>query len=157
MATVRIKGGPELKARLAAIPAGAPEIVSAWAEDAAQQMRRTAPNARRPQSREFSPKTGRGPRGQVRAAVFGAFWWVFVDRGAKRHEILGSSRKNPPDFLKFDRSGRTIFAKKVNHPGQRRQPFITRAAQEAFAAADLGVEIIKLWNRRRIGSHQRFL
>lgn len=150
--SVRFKGGPELKARLAAIPAGAPEMVAAWADDAAQRMRDSAPHANRPASRQFSTRT-RGHRG----AVYGAFWWIFVDRGAKRHEILGSGRRNPPDWLKFGRGGRTIFAKKVNHPGQRRQPFISRAAQEALASSPIAAVIVKQWNRRRIGSRKGFI
>lgn len=157
MATVRIKGGSDLKARLAAIPAGAPEMAALWADDTASRMLQTAPHIRRSSSSKFTKKSGRGPRGQVRAAVYGAFWWIFVDRGAKRHEILGSGRKNPPDWLKFSRSGRTVFAKKVNHPGQRRQPFISKAAQDALASSKLADLIIKQWNKRRIGAHTKFL
>jgi hypothetical protein len=149
---VRFKGGPQLKARLASIPAGAPAMVNVWADNAAQRMRDTAPNATRAESKKFTTKV----RG-VRAAVYGAFWWIFVDRGAKRHTIYGSGRKNPPDTLMFSRGGRTIFTKKVNHPGQRRNPFISKAAQDAFAAGPITAEIIKIWNRKRIGSRKGFL
>lgn len=149
---MKITGGSDLRARLASIPAGAPEMVAVWAEDAARRMRDTAPNAKRPQSSQFGTKA----RGH-RAAVYGAFWWIFVDRGAKRHTIFGAGRQNPPDTLKFSRGGRTIFAKKVNHPGQRRQPFISRAAQEALDGSPLAAVIIKRWNRRRIGSRKAFI
>lgn len=152
MTVTRIRGGSDLRARLSAIPDGAPELVAAWGEDAAKRMRATAPHARRPASREFTTKA----RG-MRAAVYGAFWWIFVDRGAKRHTIFGSGAKNPPETLKFSRGGRTIFAKKVNHPGQRRKSFISRAAQEALAASPLAEVIVKQWNRRKLGKHKAFL
>lgn len=152
MASARIKGGPELKARLAAIPAGAPEMVGTWAEDAASRIRRDAPNAKRSASRTFTTRV-RGLRG----GVYGAFWWVFVDRGAKRHTIEGSGGRNPPDFLRFSKGGRTVFAKKVRHPGQRRRPFITRNAQEALASSRLVDVIVKQWNRRRLSSRKAFL
>lgn len=93
----------------------------------------------------------------MRAAVYGAYWWIFVDRGTKRHTIFGSGRKNPPDFMKFSAGGRTVFAKKVNHPGQRRKAFITKAAQDAFSSSEMIQGVIKLWNRRRIGSRKAFL
>jgi hypothetical protein len=152
MPSTRIKGGPQLKARLAAIPAGAPGLVGLWAEDAASLMRQNAPASSRPASRKFEPRT-RGLRG----AVYGAYWWIFVDRGTKRHVIYGAGAKNPPEILRFSRGGRTIFAKKVNHPGQRRRAFITRSAQDAFSSSALHEGIVKLWNRRRIGSRKAFL
>jgi hypothetical protein len=151
--TVRIKGGPELKARLAAIPAGAPELVALWADDAASRMRSAAPNARRPASRQFTTKA----RG-LRAAVYGAFWWIFVDRGTKAHDIYGSGGKNPPDTLKFEYRGRTVFAKKVHRRGKGRRAFISKAAQDALASSALTGFIIKQWNKRRIGgAHKSFL
>lgn len=152
-AKLTIKGGPDLRARLLAIPAGAPEMVALWADDAAARMRTSAPNARRPKSREFTTKA-RGLRG----AVYGAFWWVFVDRGTKAHEITGAGAKNPPTTLKFQWSGRTIFAKAVMHPRTRRRAFITKAAQDALASSKLTDLIVKLWNRKRLtGSHKAFL
>jgi hypothetical protein len=93
----------------------------------------------------------------VAGAVYGAFWWVFVDRGAKAHTIFGSDGKNPPDNLRFSVGGRTIFAKKVTHPRQSRRPFITKAAQDAFANSGLADVMVKLWNRKRFTSHKKFL
>lgn len=152
-AKLTIKGGPQLKARLLAIPAGAPEMVALWANDAGSRMQRSAPNARRPESRKFTTKA-RGLRG----AVYGAFWWVFVDRGTKAHDILGSGRKNPPTSLKFEVAGRTIFSKKVHVGRIRRRPFVTKAAQDALASSKLVEFMVKQWNRRRLtGPHKAFL
>lgn len=152
MASVRIKGGSDLLARLAAIPAGGPALVQAWGDDTADRLRATAPNARRPASRQFTTRT----RG-LRAAVYGAFWWIFVDRGTKAHDILGSGGDNPPDSLKFNWKGRTVFAKKVHRRGKGRRAFISKAAQEALASSKLTDFIIKQWNRRRLGGRTAFL
>lgn len=148
MATVRIKGGPELKARLASIIAGSPELVKAWADDAKERIARDAPNARRPASRQWSTRA----QGN-RAGVYGAFWWVFVDRGTKAHDILPRRAK----VLRWDRGGRTVFAKRVHQRGLRRRPFITRNAQAAFASSKLSEQVVKLWNRRRLTSRSAFL
>lgn len=153
MASVRIKGGPELKARLASIPAGAPDMVHAWGDDAADRMRSGAPNAKRPASRNFTVRA----RG-VRAAVYGAFWWIFVDRGTKAHDIYGSDARNPPNTLKFNFHGRTVFAKKVHRRGKGRRAFISKAAQDALASSKLSELIIRQWNKRRLGgAHTSFL
>lgn len=151
-AKLTIKGGPDLRARLVSIPAGAPEIVAVWADDAASRMRAAAPNARRPESKKFTTKVA-----GLRGAVYGAFWWVFVDRGTKAHTISGSGGKNPPDTLRFQVAGRTIFSKKVTIPRRGRRPFITKSAQDAFANSGLADVIVKLWNRKRSTSHKRFI
>lgn len=145
-----LKGGPALKARLAAIPAGAPQLVALWAEDAAERMRRSreAATATRPASKQWEAKA----QGN-RAGVYGAFWWVFVDRGTKAHDIEARKGK----ALRFEWRGRTVFAKKVHRKRMARRPFITKAAQEAFASSRLMDGVVKLWNRRRIGSRKAFL
>lgn len=47
--------------------------------------------------------------------------------GTKPH-IIRPRRKRA---LKFQAGGRTVFAKKVNHPGTRANPFLIRAGQAA--------------------------
>jgi len=151
--TAKLLGGPELRLRLASLSAVGPEFGQVWANDTAAKMRATAPNAKRPASRIFTTKA----RG-LRAAVYGAFWWVFVDRGTKAHDIFGSGGKNPPENLKFSIGGQTIFASKVHKKRQRRNAFISRAAQEALAGQAWVATVTKQWNRRRIGgAHRAFL
>lgn len=48
-------------------------------------------------------------------------------QGSRPHVIRPRNRR----ALKFQASGRTVFAKKVNHPGNRANPFLLRAAQQA--------------------------
>lgn len=47
--------------------------------------------------------------------------------GTKPHIIRPRNRR----VLKFQAGGRTVFAKKVNHPGTRANPFLIRGAQAA--------------------------
>jgi hypothetical protein len=150
--TARLIGGPDLRARLASLADAGPEFAQTWADDTVAKMRQTAPNARSAQSRTFTTKTTR-----LRAAVYGAFWWIFVDRGTKAHDIFGSGGKNPPDTLMFQAGGNTIFASKVHHPRTRRNPFISRAAQGALASSKWADTVIKQWNGRRSRSHRAFL
>lgn len=153
MARASLIGGPQLKLRLTSLEQVPADFADVWAETTAQKLRETAPNARRPESRTFTTKV----RG-FRAAVYGAFWWIFVDRGTKAHEILGSGRKNPPNTLMFQIGGRTIFAPKVDHPRTKRNPFISRAAQSSLDDSSFKDTVISRWNRRRIGGkHVAFL
>lgn len=151
--TARLIGGSDLRARLASLADVPDEFAKTWAHDAAEQMRRTAPNPRRPASRVFTTKALR-----LRAAVYGAYWWIFVDRGTKAHDIEGSGAKNPPDVLMFQIGGKTIFASKVHRKRMRRRAFISRAAQEALAGSKWAQAVIKQWNGRRLrGPHTSFL
>jgi len=148
LATVRLIGGSALRARLANV-ADVPETFAAdWAEETADRIRATKPPSDRPESSKFTTKVSR-----LRAGVYGAFWWIFVDRGTKAHDIEARRKK----ALKFTVGGQTIFARKVHVGRIKRRPFISKAAQGALN--DMGTDaIIKAWNgRRRTGSHKRFL
>jgi hypothetical protein len=139
--TTRLIGGPDLRARLASLQGVGPEFAQTWADDTATRMRTTAPPAH---DRRFSTRVR-----HFRAGVYGAFWWIFVDRGTKAH---GPKRAK---VLRFERGGETIFAKKVR--GVKRRPFVTRAAQEALAGSKWADTVIKQWNRRRVGGRGAFL
>lgn len=145
-----ITGGPQLRARLDAVAKA--DYTREWAEDAAALMRHTKPASKRPASNVFTTKVT-----ETRAAIFGAFWWIFVDRGTKAHDIFGAGAKNPPETLRFSVGGRTIFAKKVRHPRTSRRPFITRAARDALAGNAMAQLIIKSWNSRRLKTRSRFI
>jgi len=150
--TARLIGGPDLRARLASLGSVGPEFAAQWADDTAKRMRTTAPPSQREASKVFTTKVGR-----ARAAVYGAYWWIFVDRGSKAHTIEGSGGKNPPENLKFSLGGRTIFAKSVRHPRTARRPFITHAAQDALGGSRFADLVIQTWNRRKLRSHKVFL
>lgn len=152
MATRTLIGGPQLKARLEAMKAVPAGFAEQWADDAKSRIKQTHPPAKREASRRFSTKVD-----GLRAAVYGAFWWVFVDRGTKAHDIKGEGADNPPNVLKFKAGGLTIFAKKVRHPRTQRRPFITNAAKDALSASRFSDLVVQSWNRKRIGKRGRFL
>jgi hypothetical protein len=146
VATSRLIGGSALRARLAALATVPPEFAGEWADETVGRIKATKPSSTRPASSRFSTKvSGR------RAGVYGAFWWIFVDRGTKAHDI----RPRKAKALRFQVGGQTIFARKVHLKRMRRRPFISRAAQESLrGGADF---IVKAWNGRRRREHKRFL
>jgi hypothetical protein len=146
VATSRLIGGPALRARLAALATVPPNFAADWAEEAKDRIVATKPSSTRPASSRFSTKVS-----ERRAGVYGAFWWIFVDRGTKAHDI----RPRKAKVLRFQKAGQTIFAAKVHLRRMRRRPFITKAAQEALhGGTDL---IIQTWNGRRRRGKGRFL
>lgn len=141
MATLRIKGGPELRARLLSVVGSAAAIERAWAEDAASRIRRDAP--RRTGKLASSIEAGeKGGKGVVRGAYYG----VILDRGTKSY---GIEPKKAGGTLRFTYKGRTVFTKKSMRRRLRRRPFVTQGAQEALRAAPVANEIVKAYSRRR--------
>lgn len=53
----------------------------------------------------------------------------YVNDGTGPHVI----RPRTKQFLKFKVGGRTVYAKVVNHPGTRANPFLDRALREVAA------------------------
>lgn len=54
---------------------------------------------------------------------------AFVHEGTRPHVIVG----NP--LLVFQVGGATVFARRVNHPGTKANPFLLRATQAVFAGS----------------------
>lgn len=53
-----------------------------------------------------------------------------VHEGARPHVI----RPRHARFLRFEVEGRVVFARRVNHPGQRAQPFLSNAVHRVVSA-----------------------
>lgn len=53
-----------------------------------------------------------------------------VHEGARPHVI----RPRHARVLRFEVEGRVVFARRVNHPGQRAQPFLTNAVHRVVSA-----------------------
>lgn len=68
---------------------------------------------------------------------------LWIDTGTGRHGIEPSRR----DVLVFPKAGRTIFARKVDHPGQRAKPWRERSLLEAVRRNPLAERVINAWNR----------
>jgi len=137
--TVRIKGGPELKARLAAIVGSKLDIERAWAQDASKRIASDAPRRTGRLAGSIHPDESRG-----KAVVKGAYYGIILDRGTKAYSI----EPKKAEALRFQYRGRTVFAKKVNRRRLRRRPFITTNAQAALQAAPISDQIIRAWNRK---------
>jgi hypothetical protein len=134
-----IKGTRQLNARLKAIKQTFKLAGRDWAEEAAVIMRSSVPSRTGRLQRSFRVKSAT----QRRAHVGGHYSAFFVDRGTKAHTI---NAKRAPRLI-FQAGGRTIFAKKVNHPATRAQPFRHRAATEALRRRPMAATLIKLWNK----------
>jgi len=132
----RLIGGSALRARLRDLGRIGPDFAAEWADETADLMRQTKPPSDRPESSVFTTKAD-----ERHGRVFGAFWWIFVDRGTKAH---GPKRAN---FLRFEKGGETIFARKVR--GQKRRPFITRAAREALSSNSFADLVLRSWSGRK--------
>lgn len=53
---------------------------------------------------------------------------VLVHNGSRRHPIRP---RRPGGYLRFQVDGRTVYARAVNHPGFRGDPFLTKALRDA--------------------------
>jgi hypothetical protein len=67
----------------------------------------------------------------------------FVEFGTKPHEIRPKSAK----VLRFSVGGKTVYTKRVRHPGTKAQPFMKPAVDRvvgnfAEETADIGVKLI---------------
>lgn len=138
---MRLSGGPELRARLAAVIAAKPEITRAWAADAAKGMERDAPRKTGKLARSIEPGE-KGGKGVVRGAWYG----IIQDRGTRSY---GIEPKKAGGTLRFSYKGRTVFAKKTQRRKLRRRPFITRNAQDALRSSAIASQIVRAYSRRR--------
>ncbi len=77
-----------------------------------------------------------------KASVQAHFTAVFVDAGTKAHTIVPKRAQG----LYFTDGGNTVFAKKVNHPATRAQPFRERAMSESLRRKPMAERLIKEWN-----------
>jgi hypothetical protein len=135
---VSLKGGRELRARLKAIRVAFKPIGREWAEDAAEIAKRKVAQNTGKTRRSFRVKNAT----QRKATVVGNYTAYFIDAGPVRHQIVA---KRKPRLI-FQAGGRTIFAKRVNHPGYRGRPFRAAAAHEALRRNPMAQGIIDQWN-----------
>ena len=78
-----------------------------------------------------------------RAAVEAKYGARFLEAGTKAHEIKAKRVRAMPIG---NRGGQPQFAKRVSHPGQRKQPFLRNSGAEVLARMPMAEELIKLWN-----------
>jgi hypothetical protein len=132
-----LQGGTELKNRLRALKLSFKSYGRKWGTTAADIARPQVPvrTGRLRKSIRLRNAT------QRRAVVVAHYTAYFVDKGPKRHQITAKGKG-----LIFTAGGRTIFTKKVNHPGYRGKPFRASAAHGALRRHPLSEGLIDAWN-----------
>lgn len=138
---MKLRGGPELRARLQSVIAAGPEIQRAWADEAASRIKENAPRRTGALADSIEPGEKDG-----KAVVRGNYYGVILDRGTKSYPI---TPKKQGGTLRFSYRGRAIFAKKADRRKLRRRPFITKGAQDALASSAPQDAIVKAWSRKR--------
>lgn len=137
-AKMRVRGTPELRARMRAIKTAFRPIGRKWASTTVRRARPIAPHA-----------TGRGARSirvrnasQRRATVVANYYMAILDKGSKQHVIVPRGKGR----LVFQDGNRTIFARKVTKPAMRGMGFGKRAGRAALREVPMAGELVRLWN-----------
>lgn len=133
-----LHGADELARRLKAMSDSPRNMSRTWSDEYVQVARPLIPF-----------RTGKTRRsvhaGAIRshgAEIIGSAIAVMIDTGTRPHGIEAGGRR-----LRFQDGNRTIFARKVDHPGTRAQPYRMRAALEALRRSRFGDIVTGLWNR----------
>lgn len=133
-----LRGSPELRARLKALKVAFKPLGKSWAEDTRDEARRRI--------RKRTGKTAASIRvrnaSQRKATVVGSFVANFIDAGTQAHDIVPKKGST----LRFQKQGRTIFAKKVHHPRTAAHPFKRAAALEGLRKNPLAETVVRQWN-----------
>lgn len=132
-----LQGASGLKARLRALKRTISVANRTWGKEVRDVAVPHTP-ARTGKTR----KSYRVQASQTRGIVLAAYTADFIDAGVVRHPIAPKKAK----LLAFEKGGRTVFARKVNHPGYGARPYRQFAADEGFRRTDPVGVVVKLWN-----------
>lgn len=136
-----LKGSPELKARLRAIGLSFKPIGRSWADETVKLYRQHTHSVTGETRRSIRRRNAT----QRRATVVGSFKVRFLNAGTKAHTERPRNKRS----LRFQDSGRTIFAKKVNHPRTTGSHYLRRDALQALSNHPMATELIRQWNDAR--------
>ena len=136
---IQFKGLPELRRRVDAIGELGP-FMRDLALDAVSEQKRRAPvrtgNLRR--SIHLGRVTARSAE-----TIAGANYAAYVEFGTRAHEIRPRTKR----VLRWKQGGSYRYARRVNHPGTRAQPFMIPGAEAAISGANgLKERIVRNWN-----------
>jgi len=134
---VSLKGAPQLRSRLRSLRVAFKDVGKRWGDRAAGKMRPAVPVRTGRLRRSFRVRASQR-KSQVRAH-YSAF---FIDAGTKAHVIRPKSART----LAWQDGGRTVFAKRVNHPRVGARPFRKRAARAALSETAGAQALIDAWN-----------
>lgn len=147
--SVTIKGLPQLRSRFEAIKPN-PQLMRNLALVAVAEQKRLVPRRTGNLGRSIGIGRVTATYAETKA---NAAYAAYVELGTRPHVIVPRTRKalrwpasgNATLSGRVRSGGQAIFAKRVNHPGTRAQPFMVPGAKHAVET--LGVEpIVKAWN-----------
>jgi hypothetical protein len=134
-----LKGSRELRRRLKAIKTVFKPVGRTWAEET-ERLAESRVTVRTGKTKStIRVKNASMKRASVEARG-GA---RFLEAGTKAHKIAAKRVRAMPLGTV---GGQPQFAKRVNHPGMRKQPFLHRSAADALKRNPMAEELIKLWN-----------
>jgi hypothetical protein len=149
--SAEIRGIPQLRARIEAITPNA-GLLRKVALLAVREQKLLAPRKTGNLARTIHLGAVTPTRAETIAS---ADYAAYVERGTRPHEIRPKNRKAlrwaadgaSARLSGTPRSGgRVRFAKRVQHPGTRAQPFMIPGAQKAVEGAGLKATVIKSWD-----------
>ncbi len=148
---VDIKGIPQLRARIEAITPNA-KLLRTIALSAVREQKLLVPRRTGNLGRSIHLGAVSATRAETIAS---ANYAIYVERGTQPHEIRPKRAK----ALRWAASsgdarltgtprtgGKVRFAKRVQHPGTKAQPFMVPGAQKAVESAGLKSAVVKSWN-----------
>lgn len=132
---MKLTGVNGLAARLNAAARSTRPMASDWGDEYVKVARPQIP-VRTGKTRQSVHRAEVSEHG---AQIVGSQVAVMIDTGTGPHAITGG--------LAFKMNGQAVFARKVNHPGQRARPYRKRAADEALRRSDFDGHVVDAWNR----------
>lgn len=134
-----LKGSRELQRRLTAIKTVFKPVGRKWADETVTLAQRRVKVRTGATRRSIRRKNASMKRASVEARG-GA---RFLEAGTKSHELKAKKF----EAMKFTSGGLPRFAKRVKHPGMRKQPFLRDSGKDVLERYPLLDELIKLWNQ----------
>jgi hypothetical protein len=151
LADAEIRGIPQLRARIAAITPNR-ELLRTIALSAVREQKLLVPRKTGNLGRSIHIGSVTPTRAETIAS---ADYATFVETGTRPHTIRPRNRK----ALRWAASGadarlsgtprsggRVRFAKRVQHPGTRAQPFMVPGAKKAVEQGGLKATVVNAWN-----------
>lgn len=132
-----LRGARELRNRLHAMQQANARYPRTWADEYIAVARPQIPFRTGKTRRSLEVRTADAEGAEIEGSQVA----VFIDTGTRAHGI-----EPKREALKFQKGGRTIFARKVDHPGTRARPYRVRALGEALRRRPLDENIIDAWN-----------
>lgn len=125
-----------------AIRAGLAQGVQTWLEQVREGAQALAPKRTGKLAREMRVVMGRtGRKGQgknIRGRITMPFYGPILEVGAVPHEIVAK----PGKLLRFTVGDKTIFTRKVHHPGFAAKPFLRPSAEQRLPDLKTTIEDI---------------